>query len=99
MQTDAHNMKFHQHKEIRNMTTNSTRQTQGDSQMFTHRHFEQIAFVLAGEVRKSSPSEMNRILSTIESMATMFALDNPRFNRVWFMKAAGMARTLPHPPH
>jgi hypothetical protein len=42
---------------------------------------------------------MNRILSTIESMATMFALDNPRFNRVWFMKAAGMACTLPHPLH
>ena len=98
MQTDAHNMKFHQHKEIRNMTTNFTHQAQGDSQMFTHWHFEQIAFVLAGEVRKSSPSEMNRILSTIESMATMFALDNPRFNRVWFMKAAGMACT-PHPLH
>jgi hypothetical protein len=92
MQTDAHNMKFHQHKEVRNMTTNY-------SQMFTHRHFEQIAFVLAGEVRKSSPSEMNRILSTIESMATMFALDNPRFDRVWFMKAAGMACTLPHSLH
>ena len=62
---------------------------------FTRGHLVGIAQVLAGEVAKSAPMEMNRLRSTGEALANLFAASNPRFNRARFITAAGLDDTGP----
>jgi len=67
--------------------------------MFTRQHYERIAEILNAHVgcevvSTADGSVLNRPIDCADcislELAQMFADDNPRFDRVWFLEACGI---------
>lgn len=59
--------------------------------MYTQRHYEDIADILASERRTGDPGTLRDLT---ERFAARFALDNPRFRTELFYERAGQFRAV-----